>query len=389
MNSCMKRLIAVAILPVSGLFAQDLAGIWQGVVKNPDTKEELRTVIKIAPPAIVSPGSSINGNFYSIDQTYLVFPATITVQGSTVKMNIPGIGAVYEAKLSADGNTIAGTVKGFSVPAPWSMSRVTEAEAWPIPKPPAPARPMAADADPAFEVATIKLSNPDVRERGTRIQDSLISIRNQTLAELVRGIYDVHPNQVIGLPAWASSERYDISGKPDVPGQPNGDQLKVMLQKLLADRFQLKFHKEQKELPVFTLSVAKGGAKITRNEAKNETKSGTKNDTSGVIFRAPGSVLLNNLSMDDFCRMLQSSALDRPVVNQTGLAGKYTFSLVWTPEQLVAAAPNPSPLAPAGRADAPPDIYAATQQQLGLKLDGTKLRIEVLVIDRAEKPSEN
>ncbi|MGH9645205.1 MAG: hypothetical protein ACRD4E_00190 [Bryobacteraceae bacterium] len=91
----MKRLIALAILPVSGLFAQDLAGIWQGVVKNPDTKEELRTVIKIASPAIVSPGSSIIGNFYSIDQTYLVFPATITVQGSAVKMNIPGIGAVY------------------------------------------------------------------------------------------------------------------------------------------------------------------------------------------------------------------------------------------------------------------------------------------------------
>jgi hypothetical protein len=138
MNPCIKRLIALVILPVGGLFAQDLAGIWQGVVKNPDTKEELRTVIKIASPAIVSSGSPIQGNFYSIDQTYLVFPATITVQSSTVKMNIPGIGAVYEAKLSADGNSISGTVKGFSVPAPWAMNRVTEAEAWPIPKPPVP-----------------------------------------------------------------------------------------------------------------------------------------------------------------------------------------------------------------------------------------------------------
>src|SRR5689334_14640736 len=165
------RLFALAILPASGLFAQDLAGIWQGVVKNPDTKEELRTVIKIAS----SEGSPINGNFYSIDQTYLVFPATITVQGSNVKMNIPGIGAVYEAKLSADGNSIAGTVKGFSVPAPWAMKRVSEAEAWPIPKPPAPPRPMAADAKPSFEVASIKLSNPDAQGRGARVQDSNIS----------------------------------------------------------------------------------------------------------------------------------------------------------------------------------------------------------------------
>lgn len=385
MNPCMKRLISLAILPASGLFAQDLAGIWQGVVKNPDTKEELRTVIEIASPALVSSGSPINGNFYSIDQTYLVFPATITVQGSAVKMNIPGIGAVYEAKLSADGNTITGTVKGFSVPAPWSMKRVSEGEAWPIPKPPTPPRPMAADADPAFEVAAIKLTNPDAQGRGARVQDSNISLRNLTLADMVRSVYDLHPNQIIGLPAWASSERYDITGKPDVEGQPNGDQLKVMMRKLLADRFQLAFHREQRELPVFSLSVAKGGAKISRNEDKKEAK----NQTSGVIFRGPGSVLLNNLSMDDFCRMLQTAALDRPVVNQTELAGKYTFSLVWTPEQLVAAAPNPNPLASTARADAPPDIYAATQQQLGLKIDATKLRIEVLVIDRVEKPSEN
>jgi uncharacterized protein (TIGR03435 family) len=387
MNPCMTRLIALVILSASGLFAQDLAGIWQGVVKNPDTKEELRTVITIASPALVASGSPINGNFYSIDQTYLVFPATITVQGSTVKMNIPGIGATYEAKLSADGNSIAGTVKGFSVPAAWAMKRVSEAEAWPIPKPPVPPRPMAADADPAFEVATIKPSNPDVRERGARVQDSNISLRNLTLTELVRNVYDVHPNLLIGLPAWASSERYDITGKPDVPGQPNSDQLKVMLRKLLADRFHLAFHKEQRELPVFTLNVAKGGAKITKNEAKDETKTDAKNETSGVIFRGPGSVLLNNLSMDDFCRMLQSAALDRPVVNQTGLAGKYTFSLVWTPEQLVAAAATQAPAAP--RADAPPDIYAAIQQQLGLKIDATKLRVEVWVIDKFDKPSEN
>ena len=385
MNPCIKRLIALAILPASGLFAQDLAGIWQGVVKNPDTKEELRTVIKIASPANVSSGSPINGNFYSIDQTYLVFPATITVQGSTVKMNIPGIGAVYEAKLSADGESIAGTVKGFSVPAPWAMKRVTEAEAWPIPKPPVPPRPMAADADPAFEVATIKPTNPDVQGRGARVQDSNISLRNLTLTEIMRNVYDVHPNLLIGLPAWASSERYDITGKPDVPGQPNQDQLKIMLRKLLADRFQLKFHKDQRELPVFSLGVVKGGPKITRNDAKAETQNETKSETSGVIFRGPGSVLLNNLSMDDFCRMLQSSALDRPVVNQTGLEGKFTFSLVWTPEQLVGANQAPAAL----RADAPPDIYAALQQQLGLKVDATKLKVEVLVVDKVDKPSEN
>ena len=91
-----RRLIALAILPVTGLCAQDLAGIWQGVVKPPDTKDELRTVLKIAS----SDGDPIKANFWSIDQTYLVFPATLTLQGSVVKMSIPGIGASYQGKLA-------------------------------------------------------------------------------------------------------------------------------------------------------------------------------------------------------------------------------------------------------------------------------------------------
>jgi len=370
-----RNLIGLAILPLSGLFAENLAGIWQGTVKNPDTQQELHTVLKIAE------GTPITANFYSIDQTYLVFPGTITLQGSTVKMSIPGIAATYEGKLSADGNAMTGTVKGFSVPTAWNMKRVPESEAWAIPKPPVPLRPMAADADPAFEVAVIKPSNPDGAGPNAGVRDSNVSLRNLTLAEMVRQIYDVHPNQVIGLPAWASSQKYDIAGKPDVEGQPSADQVKGMVRKLMADRFHLTFHKEQRELPVFTLNLGKGGAKISRNKESN--------DTSGVIFRAPGSVLLNNLTMDEFSKMLQSNAVDRPVVNQTGLQGKYTFSLVWTPDGAVVAIPNTNSLAPIDKADVPPDVFGAVQQQLGLKLEATKLRVDVMVIDKVEKPTEN
>ncbi len=373
----MWRRIAFFILTATGLLAQNLAGIWQGTVKNPDTKQELRTVIKVAS----SEGSPILGTFYSIDQTFLAFPATITVQGSTVKMNIPGIAATYEGKLSADSNAMTGTVKGFSVPTPWNMKRVTPEEAWTIPKAPTPPRPMAADADPAFDVVTIKPSRPEETGRGARVQDSNVSLMNTTLLDLVRTVYDLHPNQIIGLPPWASSDKYDISGKPDVEGQPNQDQVKIMLRKLLPARFHFAFHKEQRELPVYTLSVAKGGAKIARNEKEDKT--------GGVIFRGPGSFLLNNLSMDDFSKMLQSTAVDRPVANQTGLSGKYTFSLVWTPDQVLTTAPVPNPLAAPDHADIPPDLHTAIQQQLGLKLDAARVRIEVLVVDKVEKPLDN
>jgi uncharacterized protein (TIGR03435 family) len=378
LNWPVRLLIALAILPVSALWAQDLTGTWQGISRNPDTKEELRTVLKIAS----SEGNPIKANFWSIDQTYLVFPATLTVQGSVVKMNIPGIGAEYSAKLSADGNTMTGTLKGFSVPVTWTLKRVSADQAWTIPKPPTPAKPLGA-ADPIFEVATIKLSRPDTigGGRGGRVQGGNVALLNMTLADLVTFVYDVHGHQIIGAPAWTTTEKYDVTAKAEGEGQPTQEQLKVMLRKLLADRFQLAVHKEQRELPVYTLSVAKGGVKISRNDPKNET--------TGVIFRGPGSVLLNNVSMDDLCKMLQNAVLDRPVVNQTGVAGQYDFSLVWTPDQIAPAAPNPNSLAPGDRGDALPDIYTAIQQQLGLKIDGTKMGIEVLVVDKVEKPTEN
>jgi uncharacterized protein (TIGR03435 family) len=377
LNRPLKLSIALAILPASGLFAQDLTGTWQGISKNPDTREELRTVLKI------TDGNPIKANFYSIDQTYLVFPATITVQGGVVKMSIPGIGATYQAKLSADGDTMTGTLKGFSVPVTWTLKRLTAADqAWSIPKPPPPAKPLVT-ADPVFEVASIKLSRPDAAGRGgrgVRLQGGNLLAVNWTLMDLATFAYDVHAHQVIGAPAWSTTEKYDITAKVEGEGQPSQEQLRIMLRKLLADRFQLAFQKEQRELPVYSLTVAKSGLKISKNAPNNET--------TGVIFRAPGSVLLNNVTMDDFCKMLQSAAVDRPVINQSGLSGQYDFSLVWTPDQVLSGAPNPNALAPGG-ADTLPDVYTATQQQLGLKIDATKLRVEVLVLDKVEKPSEN
>ncbi len=372
----LQRLIALTLLPASALFAQSLAGTWQGIVRSPDNGADLRTVLKIA----ASGDDTIKGNFYSIDQTYMAFPITATLQGSAVKLKIPGIGAVYEAKLSADRNTMAGMIKeGFPAPVPWTLRRVSDEQAWAIPPPPAPAKPMA-NPDPVFEVAAIKLSQPDAKGRGLRIQGGKFSAFNMTLADLMTYAYDVHAHQLIGAPAWVSMERYEITAKQEGEGQPSEDQWRVMLRKLLADRFQLAFHRDQQELPVYTITVAKGGPKIS--------KSLTKGETPFLVFPRPGNLASNNVSMADFCKLFQRGFLDRPVVDQTGLPGRYDFTLVWTPDQLRAAAPNPNALVPAA-ADPAPDLFTATQQQLGLKIDATKLRIEVLVIDKAEKPSDN
>src|SRR5580692_8984391 len=112
----MRRLLVFVLLPASALFAQDLTGTWQGTVRPPDNPVDLRTIIKITKDS-----DGLKANFYSIDQTPQPFPVTLTIQGSAVKITIPGIGAGFEGKLSADGKTIAGTVKrGFPSPVPWT-----------------------------------------------------------------------------------------------------------------------------------------------------------------------------------------------------------------------------------------------------------------------------
>ena len=367
-----RRVLAAVTMLSSSLFAQGLVGTWQGIVHSPTSDTDQRTVVKI----VGSEGETVKANFYSIDQSTLAFPATLTVQNSVVRMNIPGIGAVYEAKLSADGNTMAGTIKqGFPFPVQWTLKRVSENEAWALPKAPAPAKPMAVDANPVFEVATIKLTPADVRGRGIRVQGTNFSTQNMTLVDLVAFAYDIHQHQFIGAPTWTSTERYTIAAKPDGEGMPSQEQWKVMLRKLIADRFQLAFHRDRLELPVYTLAVAKGGEKISKSQ--------TANGAPAAIFRASGSLSLNNESMGDFSILLQANLLDRPVIDQTGLAGRYDFSLVWTPEQLMGAVPNPNAIAP------PPDLLTAVQQQLGLKLEAAKVRVEVFVVDKVEKPSEN
>jgi uncharacterized protein (TIGR03435 family) len=198
--------------------------------------------------------------------------------------------------------------------------------------------------------------------------------------------YNLHANQVIGAPSWVGSEKYDLLGRPDTPGQPSRDQLKIMFKKLLAERFQLKFHMEKRELPAYTITVLKTGPKFTASAADPNTG-------LGVGFGlAPGGGMTFNVRNAPFASIanaLQGNLLDRPVVNLTGLDGRYDFSMKFTPD--------PSQMANAGipltarttDPDAPPDIFAAFQQQLGLKLEATKTSVDVMVIEKIEKPSDN
>ena len=140
--------------------------------------------------------------------------------------------------------------------------------------------------------------------------------------------------------------------------------------KLLDDRFKLTYHRDQKELPVYALTVAKNGPKLTANHDD-------PNGLPGLFFRGLGDLNAANADVGHFCELLEGAVLDKPVIDQTGLTGQFDFQLKWTPDPTQFAGFGAKIPSPTTGPDAPPDLFAAVQQQLGLKLDSTKAPVPV------------
>lgn len=377
MNKSFLPIAALAAISIGGLRAQDITGTWQGTlsIQRPQGAVNLRTVIKISK----SDDNNLRAVMYSIDQGPQPMAGTATHQGSVVKIALPGINGAYEGKLDGDGVNLTGTWTQGPGATPLNLKRVTDKEAWAIPTPPLALKPMAAGYDPSFEVATIKV-NPNGQGRLYQYPAREFNSHNTSLADLIVFAYNVHSRQIEGLPSWADSIEYDVSGKADGEGKPSQQQWKIMVQKLLADRFQLTFHREKKEISAYAIVVAKGGPKMT--------ESANPDGPIGGIFRGAGNLPGRNLTMGQFASLMQSAVMDRPVVDQTGLTAHYDFQLTWTPDETqFGGLRRPAP--PADSPNAPPDLFTAMQEQLGLRMQVAKAPVDVLVIDKAQKPSEN
>jgi uncharacterized protein (TIGR03435 family) len=232
---------------------------------------------------------------------------------------------------------------------------------------------MAKDADPGWEAVTVKPSDPNDKFDVMTTRGRHIVIRNKTLEAMLRLAYGVQRSQIVGAPEWTRTEHFDIDGVPDVEGQPNMKQYQILVQKVLAERFGMKSHHEQREMPVFALEVAKDGPKM---DASKGDPNGLP-DNEGMGGNGRQIRKYTNVSMSDLAMMLQFN-LDRPVVDQTGVKGRYDFRMQWTVDEGQATDP-----------DAPPGLFTAIQEQIGLKLESAKAPVDVLVIDQVEKPSPN
>jgi uncharacterized protein (TIGR03435 family) len=357
----------------------DMAGNWQGTV---DMGKSVRTVMSIKK---ADKGWSGTMYLFGDKGAQPLTASSITLDGSTFKFAVSVIGGTYEGTLSGDGNSIDGNLTGGPKPLPLTLVRATKETAWEIPPPPPPPKLMAADADPSFDVATIKPNNSGASSiQGLTLNGRNFATRNSSLGDLIGFAYEVQAKQIVAAPDWLDKDRYDIAAVPDQDGAPNIQQLRVMVQKLLTSRFNLKFHHDQRELSAYVLTVGKNGQKLTPTQLKGSLPGmGMRPGPTGLTL------VMANSRLADFTGFLQMIVLDRPVVDRTGVTGRFDYSVTFTPDDSQFNG-HPPKLPPSTETtESSPNLFTALQQQLGLKLDAEKTSVDVIAIDHVEKPSAN
>lgn len=175
------------------------------------------------------------------------------------------------------------------------------------------------------------------------------------------------------------TDRFDLEAVPDQEGKYSYKDWDLMLQQILADRFHVQSHHETRELPAFTLTLAKGGPTLMPTTAGPDGKPDIEVKGREVI-----NLTAADAGIADFVKILKEAIVGRPVIDKTGLAGHYDFTLKFAPDRTVmSASPESAPQ------DLPPDLFTAMQQQLGLKLTPTKAPADVLIIDDVDRPTQN
>jgi len=218
-----------------------------------------------------------------------------------------------------------------------------------------------------FEVVSVKPGDPADPASSVRAPQGRLEMRNATLRNLVRSAYSLNEYQLDGGPKWMDSAKFNIDAK--LPAGAPREQIPLMMQAMLADRFHLEFHRATKTLPEYALVVAKGGPKLQVASESDPMNGGSSQGDRQIKGRG--------MPISSLAGML-IGAVGAPVLDRTELEGNYNFVLEFAPM-----------LGTAKEDETLPTIFAALQDRLGLKLEAIKGPVEVLVIDRAEKPPEN
>jgi uncharacterized protein (TIGR03435 family) len=243
--------------------------------------------------------------------------------------------------------------------------------------------PIATSIDAAFEVASIKPNRSGATNSSTSGRAGSFTATNVTARQLIIYAYRLRQFQLTGGPGWINSERFDIQARSPENAKVDNP---AMTRALLRDRFKLVAHTETRQEQIYALVLARQDGRpgpqltaSTLNCAPSEPGAASPCGTNTSVNETSGRVTATGQSLEQFANVLGSFGLSRMVVDRSGLKGQFDFELRWTPDTRVAAGP--------AQADDAPSIFAALQEQLGLRLDSQRGPVEFLVVDSIEQPT--
>jgi uncharacterized protein (TIGR03435 family) len=318
----MKRMVVAGLLFAAALHAQTVAGVWQGTLPVAATAQGQAggSGLRIAITVGKKPDGSLRGVMALIDRGNTMPLSSTTFSAPNVLFAL-GDDVSFRGKLSTDGHSIAGTWTQGPRSFPLTLSLATADTLWKREGPEA-LPPMAADADPSYEVATIKPSNPDLQHSLYDLHARDLNGTGFTATELIKIAYNIRGRQVLGGPSWLNQTRYDIVAKPDAPGQPSVDQTRSMVHKLLIERFHLVSHTSQQEYPVLALTLDP--------KRPPPTPSDPKVNSSGMFAKRDGEDLVLTITattMHDLIGFVMNTFQAKQLVDETGLKGTYDITL--------------------------------------------------------------
>jgi uncharacterized protein (TIGR03435 family) len=350
----------ISLSAVAVAYAQSIAGTWQGTLP---VGQSPRIVLRIADAG----NGALRGSISFIDRSADAVPLlSTTYRAPNLTAAISDI--TFRGKLSADGKSIAGTWTQGNQSFPVSFALATPETLWTYSRP-STMPTMSATADPSFEVATIKPSAHDANW-GYSWQTRLFQARGNTVADLIQFAYQVRRRQIDGGPSWMNELRFDVTGEPDAPGLPSVDQERLMLRKLLAERFGFRVHIVQRDFPVYALVVDKINVSAPSVNDILISPRELEDGTTAVQF--------SHTTMPEFTEFLMGWIQDRQIVDETRLNGRFDFTVMVSASSVQGGNDNDKATA-----------FLLGVKPLGFKLVPKKEPLEVIVIDNIDKPTAN
>jgi uncharacterized protein (TIGR03435 family) len=352
--------------------AQSIAGAWQGTLSysTPQGNRNNRLVFSIEKGA----DGALHGGITIVDFDHSMPLTSVTFSAPDVTFAQNDAGFTFRGKLSADGQSIAGNFAQGDRSFPLTLELANADTLW-KPQGSAALPPMAAGADPSYEVATIKPAKPDEQHPIFDLRAHTFNATGTSAKELIKTVWNIRGRQVIGGPPWLEEQKFDIVAEPDTPGRPSEEQSRAMIHKLLTDRFHLVAHTDTQMYPILALTLDPKSPRPTPSDPKfSDLSMYGRRDGDDIVIHISGATIPQMLGF------IMNTFQARQLVDETGLTGTFNITL-----RLPGVAQAGGPVSDEDFGNA----LVQAVQQTGFKFVSKKEPLPVVVVDHIDPPTPN